>query len=349
MLATTPAATIDVRRTTPADAPALASFLGRMFDAEAIAGDRHMHWKYWAPRPDWSGSRSFVACRDGAIVAHAAVWPVRIRAGDQTVSAVHALDWAADPAYPGAGIRVLRKIGATVRMMIATGGTSITRSILPVVGFRAHGVVYSFARPVRPLRQMLTTAERRPKLAGRFARNVLWHAMSPLRSPAGWSAVAVDPEEIPESLWPRPTAETAVTARDAAFCRYFADSPAARHVLFGLAKRGALAGYFCVSYARHVARIADLWLPSTDAADWRDAFRTAAFAAAREPDVCEVSAWASTALGADGLRRAGFRPRDCAALTLLGDARVLAGRALHVQMLDCDASFLAGNGVSYLT
>src|SRR5205823_11922999 len=106
MLATTPAPTIDVRRTTPGDAPALTAFLARMFDPEAVVGERHMHWKYWSPRSDWAGSRSFVACRNGAIVAHAAVWPVRIRVGDQTVSAVHAVDWAADPGYPGAGIRV---------------------------------------------------------------------------------------------------------------------------------------------------------------------------------------------------------------------------------------------------
>lgn len=349
MLATTPSPAIDVRRTTPCDAPALTSFLGRMFEPEAVVGERHMHWKYWSPRPDWAGSRSFVACRDQTIVAHAAVWPVRIRIGDQTVSAVHAVDWAADPGYPGAGIRVLRKVGAGVRIMIATGGTAITRCILPVVGFRAHGVVYSFARPVRPLRQTLTTAASSPKLAGRLLRNALWHAISPLRCPTGWSAAPMDPEEIPDALWPRPSADTAVTARDAGFCRYFVDSPSARHVLFGLVNRGALAGYFCLSFGRHVARIADLWLPSEDAEDWRAAFKTAATVAAREPDVCEVSAWASTALGAEGLRRAGFRPRDCSALTLFGDARLLAGRTLHVQMLDCDASFLGGSGVSYLT
>jgi len=350
MLATAAAPAIDLRTTTPGDAPALTSFLGRVFEPEAVAGDRHMHWKYWSPRPDWAGSRSFVACcRDGAIVAHAAAWPVHIRVDDQTVPAVHAVDWAADPAYPGAGIRVLRRIGAGVRMMIATGGTAITRSILPVVGFRAHGVVYAFARPVRPLRQTLTTGARSPKLAGRLLRNALWRLTSPLASPTGWSAVPMDPEDVPDAMWPRPSVDTAVTARDAGICRYFVDSPSARHVLFGLVRRGALAGYFCLSFGRHVARIADLWLPSIDAEDWRAAFKTAASVAAREPAVCEVSAWASTALGADGLRRAGFRPRDCSALTVFGDARLLAGRTLHVQMLDCDASFLGGTGASYLT
>jgi GNAT acetyltransferase-like protein len=349
MLATTAAPTIDIRRTSPSDSAALTSFLGRMFEPEAVLGERHMYWKYWSPRPDWSGSRSFIACRDGTIVAHAAVWPVRIRVHDQTFSALHAVDWAADPACPGAGLRVLRKVGSDVRLMIATGGTAITRCLLPVVGFRAHGVVYSFARPVRPLRQLRTTSARSPRLAGRFLRNALWHAISPVRCPSGWSAVPMDPEDIPDSLWPLPSAGTAVTARDAGFFRYFVESPSARHVLFGLANAGTLVGYFCLSFGLHVARIADLWLPSTNPDDWRAAFKTAAAVAAREPDVCEVSAWASTPIGTEGLGRAGFRPRDCSALTLLGDAKLLGGRALHVQMLDCDASFLSGSGVSYLT
>jgi hypothetical protein len=63
-----------------------------------------------------------------------------------------------------------------------------------------------------------------------------------------------------------------------------------------------------------------------------------------------VSAWASTAIGRVALYQAGFRLRDRSALSVFGDAEVLGGRELHVQMLDCDASFLsADQGVSYLT
>jgi hypothetical protein len=98
-----------------------------------------------------------------------------------------------------------------------------------------------------------------------------------------------------------------------------------------------------------VARIADLWLPSTKVDDWCAGFRTAAVLAARDKDVHEVSAWASTAVGKEALGRAGFRLRDRSALSLFGDARILEGRMLHVQMLDCDASFLSGETVSYLT
>ena len=60
----------------------------------------------------------------------------------------------------------------------------------------------------------------------------------------------------------------------------------------------------------------------------------AAVLAARVGDVHEVSAWASTALGKEALSRAGFRLRGCEAVSLFGDARILGGRQLHVQMLD---------------
>jgi len=344
---------IDFRPTTPSEAPALSDFLGRVFQLRAGASsldEKHMGWKYWSARPDWPGSRSFTARRhDGAIVAHAAAWPVRVRVPGQVVPAVHLIDWAADPEYPGAGIWLLRQIGAKVRLMIATGGSEITRRVLPVVGFRPHAELCWFARPVRPLGQVLTTAERNWKLPARLLRNTVWRLSPPLSLPRGWSAPRLAPEGVPDWLWPQPSAATAVTARDTGFYRYLVDSPCARHALFGLEKRGELIGYFCLAFAPHVARIADLWLLSTKAEDWCAGFRTAAVLAAREKGVYEVSAWASTALGKEGLLRAGFRLRERSALSLFGDARILEGRQLHVQMLDSDAGFLSGEAVSYMT
>jgi hypothetical protein len=345
------AARIDVRPTAPSDAAALSDFLGRMFQLRAgasLMAEKHMKWKYWSARPDWAGPRSFTARHDGAIVAHVATWPVRVRVPGQVLAAVHLIDWAADPEYPGAGLWLLRRLGAKV-LMIGTGGTEITRRLLPVIGFRPHGELCCFARPVRPLGQVLTTNERNWKLPARLVRNTFWQLSPPLSFPRGWSAPPMAPEEIPKGLWPQPSPDTAVTARDAPFYRYFVDSPSTRHVLFGLEKGRELVGYFCLAFAPHVARIADLWLPSMDVDDWRDGFRTAAVLAARDKDVYEVSAWASTPLGTEGLCRAGFRLRDRSPVSVFRDARVLEGRKLHVQMLDCDASFLSGETVSYLT
>jgi hypothetical protein len=343
---------IDFWPTTQRDAAALSDFLGRVFQLRAgasLVDEKHMGWKYWTARPDWEGSRSFTAQHHGAIVAHAAVWPVRVRVSGQEVTAVHVIDWAADRKYPGVGIWLLRQIAAKVRMMIATGGSDIMRGILPVIGFRPQSELYEFARPVRPLGQALTTTERNWKLPARLLRNSFWRLSRPLSLPRGWSVTPLAPEEVPEGLWCQPSPKTAVTARGPGFYRYLVDSPSAQHVLFGLCKDRGLAGYFCLAFAPHVARIADLWLPSTNVQDWCAGFQAAAVVAAGQTRVYEVSAWASTALGKEALSRAGFLLRGRSAISLFGDAKILEGRELHLQMLDSDASFLSGEAISYLT
>jgi len=332
--------------TTQRDATALSNFLSRVFQSRAEApllDEKHMEWKYWAARPDSEGSRSFAARHRGAIVAHAAAWPVRVRVSGQEVTAVHVIDWAADRKYPGVGMWLLRQIAAKVRVMVATGGSEDARRILPVIGFRPHSELYQFSRPVRPLRHALTTVERNWKLPVRLLQNTFWCLSHPLSLPRGWSARRVAPEEIPEGLWPQPSPAAAVTARGSGFYRYFVDSPSAQHVLFGLQKGRGLAGYFCLAFAPHEARIADLWLPSTNVEDWCAGFQTATVLAASEKRVCEVSAWASTALSKEGLSRAGFLLRGRSAVSLFGDAKILEGRQLHLQMLDSDASFLSWN------
>jgi len=343
---------IDLQPTAPCDAAALSAFLGRMFHVRPGApflAEEYMTWKYWSHRPDWIGSRGCAARHDGAIVGHAAAWPVRLRIPGRLIPAVHVIDWAADPKYPGAGVWLLREITSKVESAIATGGSDITRRLLPAIGFRPHSEIGWFARPVRPLGQALTSSRRDWTVPARLLRNAWW-SLLPLRwLPRGWSAAPLAPSEVPEQLWPQPSAETAVTARDAAFYQFFVGSPSARHALYGLRRDGGLIGYFCLAFAPHVARIADLWLPSVSVADWCAGFRTAAAVAARFEDVCEVSAWASTALGKESLVRAGFRLRDRLPVSFFGNPAILERRELHVQMLDCDASFLSVEDTPYLT
>jgi hypothetical protein len=348
----TSSATVNCRPAGRSDAAALSAFLQQTFRLPATAAfldERHTAWKYWDDRPDWPGSRSFTARHDAAIVAHAAAWPVRLRLPDRIVPAAHLIDWASDPKYPGAGIWLLRQVRAKAGLLIATGGTEITRRTLPVLGFRPFGEVCCFARPLRPFGQARTTAGKTWRLPARFVRNSVWRFSQAASAPSGWTAAPIAPDEVDESAWPQPSPSTAVAVRDAAFYRYILASPSTRHTLVGLRKHGEPIGYFCIAYARHVARIADLWVTSTAAEDWCQAFRCAAAVAARASDVYEVTAWTSTALGSEALVRAGFRLRDCSTLSVSGDATALQGRNLHIQMVDCDASFLAADEVSYLS
>ena len=68
-----------------------------------------------------------------------------------------------------------------------------------------------------------------------------------------------------------------------------------------------------------------------------------------ERGVYEVSAWATTALGGAALARAGFRERERTEISLAGDTQLLQSHELHVQMIDCDASFLTDGVTNYLT
>jgi Acetyltransferase (GNAT) domain len=334
------------------DAPALSAFLQQVFrlpPTTAFLNERHIAWKYWSEREDWTGPRSFTARHGADIVAHVAAWPVRIRLRDRVLSAAHLIDWASDPKYPGAGVWLMRHLQARTALLIATGGTEITRRTLPVLGFRPFGEICCFARPLRPWGQARTTTPRTWRLSARLVRNGLWRVYPRMSAPAGWSAAPVEPGDVDESVWPAASEQTAVGVRDAAFYRYLLASPATRHALFGLRRRGELVGFFCLAYARHVARIADLWVTSPSVDDWCAAYRAAASVAARSPDMYEVTAWASTARGKDALAQAGFRLRDSTPLSVFGDVDALGRRDLHIQMLDCDASFLRADEVCYLT
>ena len=334
------------------DAPALSSLLQQTFRVPATAmlvDRRHLEWKYWLDREDWSGPRSFTARHDEAIVAHAAAWPVRILLRDRVVHAAHLIDWASDAAYPGAGIWLMRHVRSKTDVLIATGGTEITRRALPVLGFRPLGEIACVARPLRPFAQVRSATTRTWRLAGRYLRNSAWRWSAPIDAPEGWSAAIVEPDDLDPSVWPAPSDGTAVASRDAAFYRYVLASPLTRHTLHAVRRRGELVGYFCLAYATHVVRIADLWVRTADAGDWCAAIRTACQTAAQSKDAYEITAWSSTALGKTALGRAGFRLRDCLPLSLSGDAAPLRGRELHVQMVDADASFVAADELRYLT
>jgi hypothetical protein len=343
---------MEFRPAAPRELPALSHFLARRFQVGADApfvAEGHLAWKYWSARGDWPGPRSFTARNGGRIVAHAAVWPLRIRAGGELLRAVHLIDWAASTECSGAGVWLVRRIRAQVPLMIATGGLDVTKRILPVLGFRTHAQLSIYARPVRPIGQALTAPCRSWKTPARLVRNTMWRLSESDACPRGWSAAPVMPEAMPDHLWPSASDRTAVVARSAELYRYLLDSPSTRHRLFGLERGGETVGFFCLAFVGHLARIADLWLPSTRIDDWTAAFRTATATAAAERGVYEVSAWATTAVGRAALGRAGFRERERTDISLAGDSQLLQGRELHVQMIDCDASFLTDGVTNYLT
>src|SRR5262249_6250616 len=128
------------------DQAELASFLLRAFDDPGLSGASILSWKYFRPRPDWQGSRSFAVRQGGVIVGHLRAQPVTLLTDAGEVTSIHCMDWAADRSSPGAGVIVLRKLMSMADTFVVPGGSKDTREIIPKLGFRIHGSRDTFVR-----------------------------------------------------------------------------------------------------------------------------------------------------------------------------------------------------------
>src|SRR5579862_680450 len=104
-------AVIRFRPTTPADEPAIIELVRASFGMTAdhpMIERRHLRWKYWEPRDDWEGSRSYLLTKDGTAVAHAAVVPCECLHGAQRIRIIQVIDWVARPDVRGAGAAIMQ-------------------------------------------------------------------------------------------------------------------------------------------------------------------------------------------------------------------------------------------------
>ncbi|MBV8817765.1 MAG: GNAT family N-acetyltransferase, partial [Acidobacteriaceae bacterium] len=166
-----------VRPSTVEDQPQLIEFLIRVFlvgREHPIVNPELMRWKFWQPRADWTEPRSLVIEKNGRITAHVGLWPVTLSNGSQMERGTHMIDWASDPESPGGGVSLLQRVVKSYDFVYSIGGSDMTQTILPRFGFRTIAQALTFARPIRPFRQMLQHQTRDVRLPLRFARNVWW-------------------------------------------------------------------------------------------------------------------------------------------------------------------------------
>ena len=94
---------IGFRSTNPTDESAIRALLQQAYGVASghpMFEARHLRWKYWEPRADWQGSRSYVLTRQDRIIAHAAIVPAVCSCGNERLKRLHVIDWAACPADP---------------------------------------------------------------------------------------------------------------------------------------------------------------------------------------------------------------------------------------------------------
>jgi len=331
-----------VRPSTPQDAPLIRELFAEAGLHPNIE-PRALAWKYWQPRADWVGPRSYLLSDDGTPVAHGAIIPTWCAWAAQRHSVIHVIDWAARPGAVGAGVALMKHIGQQSQALLAVGGSEQTRQILPLIGFRDAGAVTGYVRTLHPLRLLASGAAPPTRLLPRVLRSVAWRIAAPRAPASGWQVRALGGGDLDglAALLPVPTRGMAVLERSAALLRHALACPIVPTALYGVAKSGRLRGYFLLASAPGQVRIADCWMDSDERRDWHALILAAVAQARRDPQAAEVVIWANDALLAQTLTACGFHARTASAVRLrAADAAALPPAPLRVQMLDCDAAFL---------
>ena len=343
----------EFRATTPADASAIASFLGRIFEArggEPILDPGMMQWKYWRQRPGWQGSRSFVLERGGSIIAHGAAWPAKILSSEE-IPCFFLIDWAASSDSPGAGVSIMKHMAKRVPVNFVYGGSEIARKMRFAMGYRPRNDVHTLALPLRPLHQVLTSQRWNWKTPARLGRNLLWSRRKPV-PPNRWRAQPVGPLEIMGASvpWPVRNSHRLMLERNAELFQYLSDCPVAPGAFFIAMRDTEPVGYFYLTFPPGQARIADAWISSSHIEDWIQFYALAVEQAHRRPGVNEVTAAAAGDVALAALEKCGFRIRACDPVQLYDPKNyVLPDLPLDVQLIDGDAAFRNSAGPDYLT
>jgi len=344
--------------TAPQDLPELTEFLLGVFHASADAPfvqPEMMRWKYFTPRPDWTGPRSYLMRSGGKISAHGGVSPVTFRrpgaeaAG--VVTGMRVIDWAGGRQAPAAGVSLMRQLSALADTVLAIGGSAEAVRVFPKIGFQQRGNVEVFARVVRPWRQFRTDPYPRGwKAPLRLARSTLYSLPRLPGAPAGWICQAV--AAFDSSLCPVlefDAADFTTTLRTPALLNYMLECPGAAFFGFVVQQRGRVRGYFLLSHVAGQARIADVRVDSEDAADWLAAFTLATRQAAAHPATCEILAVTSIRQGTGALRRLGYRFCRQDPIFLLDPQRRLTGAELNLDLLVGDEAYLHVPGYPFET
>lgn len=233
-------------------------------------GDDALQWKYWQHRADFEAPRSFVIEHRGRVVAHAGVWPITLN-GER---GAHIIDWMAAIDAPGAGVSLHQAIQSRFDFLYSIGGAQEALDILPALGFSAVGTAYTWARPLRPLRQMFHHQRRNCRLAPRYLRN-LWLANIPPRAAVtNWST----------SL----ATEYATPQREAGFFAYLGVCSEAKVLTFRILNKGRDEGCITLATASLQARIAGIWLRDPSVQNWSVALALAETMAVEHTNACEI-------------------------------------------------------------
>jgi len=308
-----------------------------------------MAWKYWDQRGDWSGPRSYVLEKDGAIVAHAGIWPMTL-GSENPIRGVQMIDWAAAKESPGSGLSLVQKLAAMFDFIYSIGGSEATRKVLPLFGFVEYRRQWMAACPLQPLRQIITHQTRTWKLAPRLVRNWLWSKGKGSTPYANWKAIEIQPQQILRETYILNQADAGFSQRPPAFFEYLLRCRAARFSLYGIFDGGEAMGHFAISMVRGQARIAGVWLRRSSPDTWAAAYYLARQTASRLKGAYEIAVIGSDGFTREAAAKAGLQIMPGPSVYMLNKKRnAQLSAEFQFQLSDDDAAFLDSGGTSYWT
>jgi hypothetical protein len=331
-----------IRPSTPADAEAIVALLAQAGLRPGIE-PRQLHWRYWQPRADWPGPRSYVLTEGSELIAHGALVPGVWLCESRRIRAIHVIDWAARSSAVGAGAVLMKHIAQQADALFAVGGSAQTMKMLPNLGFRAAGEMRGYVRTLHPLRLVQGTGMGRLRGLYHAARGLARTLAAPGGPDNGWFARRLPAGNLAEvrAVLPGLRPGIALAERSTGLFAFALECPIVAMSLYLVERGGCARGYFLLASAPGQVRIADCWMDSEAPNDWRALLGHAVAEARRDAQAAEIVGWANDALTSSALEACGFRA--CHANTIQVrpvPGALLPTEPLRVQMLDSDAAYL---------
>lgn len=329
----------------------LIDFLVTSFRAEPVLQSFNpevIRWKYFSPHPDWVGPRSYAVKRAGEIVAHGGIWPVRFRAGDREINAIHLIDWAASRSAVGAGVYLLRKIAGIADALLTVGGSPETRNLLPKLGYKSCGELRHYARAVRPWLHFRTRPQKDWKAPLKLLRDSGRAFVGLPQASKEWTAEKISAFTRVPDIAQAGTASCATPLRSLQCLDRLLQCPAAEFSGYLVRETQRARGYFLLSQVGNQVRIVDARLDSDDPEAWQSLCRLAAATAAQSSEAAEIVTGASRPIIQQAWVNAGLVHRQTDPILCYDPRTLLPAKPLDLSLADGDHCFLSDPQAPYL-
>jgi hypothetical protein len=248
---------------------------------------------------------------------------------------------------PGAGLLLYRSCLPLADALIAIGGSSDTRKLIGLVKwFRELQPLALYARPVRPIQQVLSSRSTVKRDVGRLARNLYW-AFWPRRPDAAqWAVKPISRFQKAK----QPTGPFLALHRDPAWLNYLLDCPAAIMTALELYESNEWRGHAILSRIGAQVRIVDLSIDSGRSADWQSAVAAVLGHILQIQDVFEIVAASTIPLICTAFEACGFRPRGTSPVSIADpQEKIPLDSTIEINLAIGDAFYLTNPSQPFWT